>query len=158
MQAISTQNQARRAAFVAQLTAAIDAPPKCAGNKAEGIRLARKAKTARKLVAKLAAAPYFYPSILEDRIQTHGIGDRDAICYALRVYFDAAYTFERLRLRREATAAQRAASESKAGTAKAAEYRRAAFEAAQPQADASDEENARAAAGFARLLAAGAYS
>ena len=119
---------------------------------------ARRAHTARYQVAKLAAAQRFYPSLLERCIEERGTATRAAIVEGLRDYFAAAYELDRLEAKRKVTAAKRLNRVALPAAVRASDIRRAAAIAALPQTGASAEENARAAAGHARLAALGSFS
>jgi hypothetical protein len=142
------------------------------GTPAEAQAAARRAVTARQLADKVDAAPYFYPELFADALEAIGISTRAAIVETLRAYHRAAWHRARCEALKAATAAKRAARAraqySARGEALTTAERRyiqlrakaaavTARDAARPQAGATPEENARAAAGYARLKAAGAF-
>ena len=129
---------------------------------AEREAAARKAVTARDLADKLEAAAYFYPELFAEALAAHGLGSRAAVVEMLRAYNRKAWHRARCDALKAETAARRVARRAAASSHEHLEKARdaaaaAARRGARPQAGATAEENARAAAGYARLKAAGAF-
>ncbi|MDQ2823589.1 MAG: hypothetical protein M3Y65_24970 [Pseudomonadota bacterium] len=122
---------------------------------AECQALARKGQTGAKLADKLEAAEQYTPAAFATALVEHGIATRVAVVELLRAYLRLTAPAERLARMRAETAARRRvqSDQERAGVAA-----RAATKAARPDSGASLEDNARAAAGYARLKAAGAFA
>lgn len=136
-------------AAVATISAAIAVRPGCGRDLAAGVSAARKATTARNLLAKMTRAPVFYPPLLARCVATFGLDNRYAIVACLRAYHALAY--------KATHGVSNARIDAAALEVDGASVAEAARLAARPVAGATADENARAAAGYARLLAAGAF-
>ena len=132
---------------IAAILGAMEARPRIVGDQRASELNARKLSTCRTLLEKLRneSDADFDAELFTDCLIATGVQDRKAIIALLRAYH--ARQYEVLR------AAERRAERGAHGT-----LAQLSAIAAKPQRGATDAENAKAAAGYARLKALGAFS